>query len=180
MKMPKLLDLAEEEEEEWDEEEEEWEEEKSWAPPRIAKWRISSREGRVSVTVRERALVADAKFNIRNWKFQRESKQIQLAGNFSRIFHDSLSILQGFLYIFEDVLSMFNDFEQFLSNCWWFWRFSMDSLGIFHDFDDSSRISVKFWGDWGFLKILKGFLTLLIRFFGDFCQILTFLVDFWR
>ena len=53
MKMPKLLDLAAEEE-------------KSCAPPRMEKWRISSRDGRVRVTVRERALAAEAKFSIRN------------------------------------------------------------------------------------------------------------------
>ena len=51
--MPKLLDLAAEEE-------------KSCAPPRMEKWRISSRDGRVRVTVRERALAAEAKFSIRN------------------------------------------------------------------------------------------------------------------
>ena len=35
-------------------------------PPRMEKWRISSRDGRVNVTVRLRAFAALAKFNIRN------------------------------------------------------------------------------------------------------------------
>lgn len=67
MKMPKLLDLAADDEDE----------EKSCAPPKIEKWRISSRDGRVSVTVRERALAADAKFNIRNCNPSNSSGKIK-------------------------------------------------------------------------------------------------------